>query len=175
MFFLLLHRRRLKIVFWDLVDHLPPIPLGRSWVKHCLRLLPIAVAFVSLKALIVTHPYDQTLKGTWKVEKLMRNGQVQPPTAWLTDRRAWSRIYFAGYEGCAFSPNPYRFEPSEGLLGSYEFDSLQNKLQVAFYSNDTLRATISNRTAEAMRLQGVVGRDTVDMQLVRLHRKLTNH
>lgn len=169
-FLLLLHREKLKIVFFDLVDHLPPISLGRSWIKHCLRVLPIVAAFMSLKALIAIHPYDQTLKGTWTVEKLIRNGQVQPATAWLTDRKAWSRVYFAGYEGCAFSPNPYRFEPSESLLGSYEFDSLQNKLQIAFYSNDTLRATISNRTPEAMRLQGVLGRDTLDMQLARLRR-----
>jgi hypothetical protein len=103
------------------------------------------------------------------VEKLIRNGQVQLTTAWLTDTKAWSRIYFAGYEGCAFSPNPYRFEPSESLFGSYEFDSLQNKLQVVFY-NDTLRATVSNRTTETMRLQGVLGRDTLDMQLARLRR-----
>ncbi|WP_240625392.1 hypothetical protein [Spirosoma pollinicola] len=169
-FLLLLHRERLKLIFWDLVDQLPGIPLGRGWVKHSLRVLPIAVAFVSLKALIATHPYDQTLKGTWQVEKLVRNGQVQQATAWLTNKKAWSRIYFAGYEGCAFSPNPYRFDPGESLFGSYEFDSLQNKLQVAFYSHDTLRATLSNRTTEAMRLQGILRHDTLDIQLSRLRR-----
>ena len=169
-FFLLLHGKRLKVIFWDLIDHLPTIPLRQSWVRHSLRVLPIAAAFVSLNVLISIHPYDQTLKGTWTVEKLIRNGRVQPATAWLTDTRAWSRVYFAGYESCAFSPNPYRFKRSESLLGSYEFDSLQNKLQVAFYSYDTLRATISNRTAEGMRLQGVLSGDTLDMQLARLHR-----
>lgn len=170
LFFLGLHRKRLKAIFWDLIDHLPPIVIGPSWAKYGLRLLPIVVAFGSLQALIMIHPYDQTLKGTWQVEKLVRNGQIQSPTAWLTDTRAWSRIYFAGYEGCAFSPNPYRFEPSEGLMGSYEFDSQQNKLQVTFYSDDTLRAMISRRTSEAMRLQGIVHHDIVDMQLARLHR-----
>ncbi len=167
-FLLLLHVKRLKVIFWDLVDQFPAIPSGRSWVKHSLRVLPIAVAFFSLKALIIMHPYDQTLKGTWQVEKLIRNGQAQPATAWLTDARAWSRIYFAGYEGCAFSPNPYRFIHNEGLFGSYAFDTLQNKLQVIFYSNDTLRATISRRTAKAMHLHGIMGRDTLDMQLARL-------
>ena len=169
-FFLLLHRKKLKIAFWDLVEHLPVISLGRRWGKNCLRILPVAVAFISLKTLIIIHPYDQNLKGTWKVEKLIRNGQVQSATAWLTDNTAWSRIYFAGYEGCAFSPNPYRFEPSESLIGSYEFDSLQNTLQVNFYTHDTLRATISNRTTEAMRLHGIQGRDTLEIQLTRLRR-----
>ncbi|WP_338871822.1 hypothetical protein WBJ53_26405 [Spirosoma sp. SC4-14] len=169
-FLLLLHWERLKTIFWDLVDHLPHIPLGSSWVKHSLRLLLIAMAFVSLKVLMLIHPNEQILKGTWKVEKLIRNGRVQPTTAWLTDNKAWSRVYFAGYEGCAFSPNPYRFDSGESLLGGYEFDSLQNKLQVNFYSHDTLRATLNNRTTETMRLQGVLGHDTLDMHLVRLYR-----
>ena len=169
-FLLMLHVNKLKIIFWDLMDHLPAIHLKRNWVKHCLRLLLIAVAFVSLKVSIATHPYDQTLKGTWEVKKLVRNGRVQPATAWLTDKTAWSRVYFAGYEGCAFSPNPYRFEPAESSMGSYEFDSLQNTLLIVFYPHDTLLATVKNRTAEAMLLQGILGRDTLEMQLTRLRR-----
>jgi len=170
LFLLLLHGDRLRTVFWDLMDHLPRIELCGGWVKHSLRLLVIAVAFVSLKVLLLIQPSEQTLKGTWQVEKLIRNGRVQPATAWLMDNRAWSRVYFAGNAGCAFSPNPYRFDWGESLLGSYAFDSLHNRLQVNFYSGDTLRATLSNRTADAMRLQGVLGRDTLEMQLARLHR-----
>ncbi|GAB3982720.1 hypothetical protein GCM10028806_54920 [Spirosoma terrae] len=169
-FFLFLNRQRLKIALLDLVDQLPAISSGRSWIKHSLRLLPIAIAFISLKLLIDTHPDDQVLRGSWKVEKLVRNGQVQSSSAWLTDSRAWNRIYFAGLTGCAFSPNPYRFESWEGRLGSYEFDSLRNRLEVAFYSRDTLRAVVSNRTANAMRLQGVLGLDTLDIHLSRIHR-----
>ena len=71
--------------------------------------------------------------------------------------------------GCAFSPNPYRFESWESQLGSYEFDSVQHKLQVAF-SRDTLQAVISNRTVDTVRLQGVLGYDTLDMHLLRIRR-----
>ena len=169
-FFLFLHRERLRTALFDLIDQLPSIPSARSWLKHSLRVLPIAIAFISLKLLIDTHPDDQVLRGSWKVEKLVRNGQVQSSTAWLTDSRAWNRIYFAGITGCAFTPNPYRFESWEGRLGSYEFDSLRNRLQVAFYSRDTLRALVSNRTADAMRLQGILGRDTLDIHLSRILR-----
>ncbi|SFE32476.1 hypothetical protein [Spirosoma endophyticum] len=169
-FFLFLNRRRLKIILLDLVDQLPDITSNRSWIKHSLRVLPIAIAFISLKILIDTHPDDQLLRGSWKVEKLVRNGQVQSSTAWLTDSKAWNRIYFAGLTGCAFTPNPYRFESWEGRLGSYEFDSSRNRLLVAFYTRDTLRAVVSNRTTDAMRLQGVLGRDTLDIQLSRIHR-----
>lgn len=169
-FFLFLNRERLKVILFDLADQLPDIASNRRWVRYGLRVLPLFIAFISLKLLIESHPEEQLLKGSWKVEKLVRNGQTQSATAWLTDPRAWSRVYFAGQMGCAFTPNPYRFESWEGRSGSYEFDSLRNRLQIAFYSRDTLRATVSSRTTEAMRLQGVLGPDTLDIHLSRIHR-----
>lgn len=174
-FLLLLDVKKLKAAFWDLVDHLPPVTLGRHWVKHALRVLPIAAAFALIDYYVVTNKSDIVLKGTWKVETLLRNGQPVPETAWLTDTTAWNRVYFAGWQGCAFSPNPYRYKPAESLRGDYEFDSLKNSLQIVITDytakkpkKDTLRATISGRTAKAMHLRGVLRRDTLDMQLARL-------
>lgn len=66
-FFLLLHRKKLKIAFWDFVEHLFVIYSGRRWGKNCIRLLSVAVAFISLKTLIIIHPYDQNLKGSAKL------------------------------------------------------------------------------------------------------------
>ncbi|GAB3755931.1 hypothetical protein [Spirosoma pomorum] len=169
-FFLFLNRDRLKVILVDLAHQLPDIVSNRRWVKYSLRLLPLAIAFISLKLRIDSQPENQLLKGSWKVEKLVRNGQPQSATAWLTDSRAWSRIYFAGQMGCAFTPNPYRFESWEARSGSYDFDSSRNSLQVAFYSHDTLRAVVSNRTTDAMRLQGVLGPDTLDIHLSRIQR-----
>lgn len=170
LFFIFLNKNRLLMIFGDIVDSLPSIVPSHGWIKYTVRVLPIVASFVLLKALIVIHPHDQILKGTWKVEKLIRNGQSSMATACLTNNRAWNRIYFAGMEGCAFSPNPFRFEASESMLGTYEFDNQRNKLQVAFYSGDTLQAQINNLSADAMRIQGVLGRDTMDIQLVRLQR-----
>ncbi|WP_228724175.1 hypothetical protein [Spirosoma sp. KUDC1026] len=174
-FFLAVDWDKLKATFWDLVDHLPPVTLGRNWVKHAIRVLPIAIAFAFIKWAIASRPNEAVLKGTWKVETMVRNGKVVPSNAWLTDTTAWNRVYFAGWQGCAFSPNPYRYEPTESLRGAYEFDSLKNSLQVLVYTGqkdpkaaDTLRATISNRTAKTMRLRSVFRRDTLDMQLARL-------
>jgi len=175
LFFLFVDWEKLKATFWDLVEHLPPITLGRSWIKHAIRVLPIALAFTFIKWIVASHPDEAVLKGTWKVETMVRNGQVLSGDAWLKDTTAWNRVYFAGWQGCAFSPNPYRYKPAESLRGAYEFDSLKNSLQVVVQSNqkdpksvDTLRATISNRTAKTMRLYGVYRKDTVDMQLARL-------
>lgn len=174
-FLLLIDVEKLKAAFWELVDRLPPVYLGHSWVKSVVRVLPIAAAFALIMYYVQTETSDRVLKGTWRVEKLIRNGRVVPATAWLTDTTVWSRVYFSGWQGCAFSPNPYRYRPVESLRGSYTFDSLKNSLQIIVYSatakkakKDTLRATISKRTPQSMWLQGVIYQDTVAMQLARL-------
>ncbi|MEZ0539949.1 hypothetical protein [Fibrella arboris] len=175
-FLLLLDVPRLKAAFWDLVEHLPPVTLGRNWVKHALRVLSIALAFVFIAQFVFTDKSDTLLKGTWRVDQLTRNGKVVPTSAWLTDTTAWNRVYFAGWQGCAFSPNPYRYKATESMRGTYEFDSLKNKLQVVKHlpmgsdatPDDTLLLTISERTGKSMRLSGIMQGDTITMTLARL-------
>ena len=124
-----------------------------------------------IRQLVVTDPKETIIDGRWEVKQLMRNGQSTPANAWLTDTTAWSRIYFDGKYGCAFSPNPYRYKPDESLTGDYKFDSITNNLQIVFLRgpvNDTLRATVSGRTTESMRLRGILRQDTLDLQLARL-------
>ncbi len=170
-FLLLLDVPKLQAAFWVLTDRLPPVTLWRSWTKHALRLLPIAAAFGLIGFFVKTDASDTVLKGTWAVEKLIRNGQELPANAWLSDTTAWNRLYFAGRYGCVFSPNPYRYKPAESLRGDYEFDGRKNRLQVVFYGkkkDDTLRASVSERTAKTLRLRGILRGDTLDLRLVRL-------
>ncbi|ARK13366.1 hypothetical protein A6C57_25185 [Fibrella sp. ES10-3-2-2] len=175
-FLLLLNVPKLKAAFWDLVEHLPPVTLGQNWVKHALRVLPIALAFVFIAQFVYTDKSDTLLKGTWRVDQLTRNGKTISASAWLTDTTAWNRVYFAGMQGCAFSPNPYRYNASESLRGTYEFDSLKNNLQIVKYvpmgsdatPDDTLRLTISERTKKSVQLSGMIDGDTVVMKLARL-------
>ena len=108
-FLLLVDFDKLKTVFWDLVERLPPVTIGRNWVKHILRLLPIATAFGMIYYFVINSKNDTILKGTWKVESLTRNGQNISSDAWLTDKMAWNRVYFSIWQGCSFSPNPYRY------------------------------------------------------------------
>ncbi|MBO0948995.1 hypothetical protein [Fibrella forsythiae] len=175
-FLLLLDVPKLKAAFWDLVDHLPPVTLGRNWVKHALRVLPIALAFAFIAQFVFTDKSDTLLKGTWRVDQLIRNGKMLPATAWLADTTAWNRVYFAGMQGCAFSPNPYRYKATESMRGTYEFDSLNNGLTIVKYvpmgsdatPDDTLRLSIRERTKKTMRLSGIIDGDTVQMKLARL-------
>ncbi|MEZ0484957.1 hypothetical protein [Fibrella aquatica] len=175
-FLLLLDIDKLKAAFWDLVDYLPTVTLGRHWVKHVLRIVPIVLAFAFIAQFWVNDKSDTLLKGTWKVDRMTRNGQLVPASAWLTDTTAWNRLYFAGWQGCAFSPNPFRYKADESLRGTYEFDSLTNKLNVIKYkksastatSDDTLKVTVSERTSKSMRLAGIIAGDTVNIKLSRL-------
>lgn len=171
-FLLLLDVPKLKAAFWDLTDRLPPVVLWRSWTKHALRLLPIAAAFALIGSFVMNDKSDKALKGAWKVESLTRNGRPLPANAWLTDSLAWNRVYFSGWQGVAFSPNPYRYLPKECLRGDYEFDSLKNRIQAVFWLDndrrDTLRLTVSERTPKAMRLRGTFHADTLDLRLARL-------
>lgn len=173
-FLLLVDSEKLKTAFWNLVERLPPVHLGGTLAKHGLRLLPIAAAFGTIAYFAYTTKKDNLLKGTWKVEKYTRNGQVLPSDAWLTDTTAWNRVYFAGWQGVVFSPNPYRYRPTESLRGKYEFDSTRNTLLLTMYRSDqdkvpdTVRATVRDRTPKSMRIQGILYRDTVDLQLTRL-------
>ena len=173
-FLLLVDLKKLKVAFWDLVERLPPVHIGGNWGKHGLRLLLIAAAFGLVAYLAFTHTGETLLRGTWKVEKLTHNGRVMSANAWLTDTAAWNRVYFADWQGVVFSPNPYRYNPKESWRGDYTFDSTKNTLQLLMYQSDaakvpdTIRATVSNRTAKSMRLRGISYRDTLDMQLTRL-------
>lgn len=174
LFLLSLDWPKLKRAFWDVVERLPPVTIGRRWTKPLLRLLPILAAFGMIQVLAHDRKEANGLVGTWAVEQLTRNGQAVASTAWLTDTTAWKRLYFTGWQEVVFSPNPYRYKPAEGLRGRYEFDSTANSLRllIARTKNaaqpDTLRATISERTQKTLRIKGIWWGDTLDLQLTRL-------
>lgn len=172
LFLLLLDMDKLKAAFWDRVDPLPTFTLGRHWVKPIVRLLPFGITCAIVYSLSLPTGHNQLLEGIWQVKTLSRNRQEIPRRAWLTDTMAWNRIYFTGRKSCAFSPNPYRYRAVESWRGDYHYDSVANRLQVVFEGGstvkDTLQATIHNRVAGSMQLQGILRGDTLAMELARL-------
>lgn len=166
---------KLKAAFWDLVERFPVIGSKYSWAKNGLRVLVIAAAFGTIYQYLLYDKTDKILLGTWKVEQLLKNRQPVTDTAWLNDSMAWNKVYFSGWNGAAFSPNPYRYLPAESLRGSYEFDSLKNNIKFVFQNpskkgakEDTLDISVTNRTQKSMHLHFVMSSDTMDLQLARL-------
>ncbi|WP_031526559.1 hypothetical protein [Dyadobacter crusticola] len=174
-FLLLVDFQKLKTAFWDLVERLPRVSDKSGLLKNALRFVTIAAAFGTIQYYVSNDKSDKVIKGTWKVETLRRNNELVPATAWLTDTKAWNKIYFSGWNGCAFSPNPYRYKPDESLTGSYEYDSLKNNIRLihanqsrADRRTDTLMISVRERSAKSMQLHFVMNRDTIEMQLAKL-------
>ncbi|MDJ1471475.1 hypothetical protein QNI19_27330 [Cytophagaceae bacterium DM2B3-1] len=164
--------QKLKAVFWDLTEKVPAISLG--YTKHVLRIIPIAAAFAMIYYFISTDQTDHELTGTWQVRKFVRNGQVASANAWQQDSTIVSRIYFF-METCDFSPSPEVYNPVHGLHGLYTFDPKTNHLLIRypniFTGQDSIAATLSQRTSQSMVLDYTFNNDTLHLELSRLERK----
>ena len=173
-YLLLLDFEKLKAAFWAVTDQLPSIRVGNGWIKSLVRLLPVLAAFGMIYSFIWRDTSDKLLLGTWQVEKFTRNGTLLPADAWLKDRYVFSKVYFSGMYGCAFSSNPYAYISDQSLQGQYSFDPKKGALQFIYYSGnrqaDTLQAHISGLTSDAMNLEGILNNDTLQMKLVKIDR-----
>jgi hypothetical protein len=142
-----------------------------------MRLLPILAAFGMIYSFVLRDTSDKLLIGTWKVEKFIRNDSLLPSDAWTKDRYVFTKVYFSGLYGCAFSTNPYVYDATMSLQGQYNFDSHKGLLQFMYYSGntgyrqpDTLRALVSSLTSNSMNLEGILNNDTLRMELVKIDR-----
>jgi hypothetical protein len=173
-YLLLLDFEKLKAAFWAVTDKLPALGQKRPWLKLLVRLLPILAAFGMVYSFVWQDTSDKLLLGTWKVTKFIRNDSLLPADAWIKDRHVFTKVYFSGLYGCAFSPNPYVYDATMSLQGQYSFDSQQSRLQFIYYSGnrqpDTLQALVSGLTSNSMNLEGVLNKDTLRMELVKIDR-----
>ena len=168
-YLLLLHARELITLFFKTVYTLPNA--GNERFKNILRIAVVAYAFMSiyeyrLKNKYLLKPGDPEILGKWKVEQSSINGKGIPPNAWQTDSTAWATIYFfnAGY--CAIGSNLYYFDRTKRNLGEYSFDKSKRLLQIYFFkTKDSLNAVIDSFSSNKMHIKGLLGRDTIDMQL----------
>lgn len=152
---------------------LMPVNVGNVWLKTGLRAVPILFALSSFSYLI-TEKQDKTLFGSYKVEEFIRNGTKLSPDACLKDSTVFSRVYFSGPSGCAFSPNPYRYKSSESLRGNYEFQEDKEIVKISYSygpqngNKDSVTYKITNRTDSAMTLNGILRTDTLQMKLLKV-------
>jgi hypothetical protein len=172
LYLLLLDFQKLKTAFWVVTDKLPPINVGRFWLKPLLQILPVLAAFGIIYQFVLRDTSDKLLVGTWKVEKFIRNDTLLPADAWLQDKTVFTKVYFSGPYGCAFSSNPYVYDPGYSLQGQYNFDHTQGMLQLITYSHkpDTTSVRISGLTSHSMIIEGILNDDTLRMELVKVNR-----
>ena len=168
-YLLLLHTQKLITLFFKTVYTLPNA--GNRRLKNFLRIAIVAYAFLSiyqyrLKNKYLSKPGDPEILGKWRVEQSSVNGKRIPPDAWQNDSTAWATIYFfsAGY--CAIGSNPYYFDRTKRNLGEYSFDKSKHLLNIYFFkTKDSLNAVIDSFGSNKMHIKGLLGRDTIDLQL----------
>jgi hypothetical protein len=156
--------QRYKSLVWQ-------VPIKSTVAKNLVRLSPIIIAFFGLLSLVLLDKSDSILYGAYTVEEFVRNGTTQPKHAWVNDSTVFSRIYFSGPQGCAFSPNPFRYKPSESLRGDYTYDEDSNNLNIVFYYGpnesivDSVTFNVSQRTEDHLSLYGIMNGDSLKMSL----------
>ena len=171
-YLLLLHTQKLINLFFKTVYALPKA--GNRRFRNILRIAVVVFAFASiyqelLKYKYISKPGDAAILGKWKVEKSSINGKEIPPNAWQTDSSTWATIYFfnAGY--CAIGSNPYYFDRTKKNFGEYSFDKSKHLLNIYFLkTKDSLHASIDFLTANEMLVKGLLGKDTINLQLTKV-------
>lgn len=172
LYLLLLDFQKLKEVFWVVTDQMPSINPGRSWLKPLIRSLPVLAAFGIIYRFVLQDTSDKQLVGVWRVEKFMRNGALLADDAWMRDSTVIAKVYFSGAYGCAFSSNPFVYNPKQSLQGQYTFDQKQGMLQFISYNGRpyTSKVRISGLTSHRMNIDGILKNDTLRMELVKVNR-----
>jgi len=166
-YLLLLHTQRLIRLFFKTVYALPKA--GNRSVNNILRVAVVVFSFMGIYQDVLKNKYlpgDPEILGKWKVEQSSINGKEVSPNAWQTDSSTWATIYFfnAGY--CAIGSNPYYFDRTKRNIGEYSFNQSKHLLNIYFFkTKDSLHALTDFPTTDKMLVKGLLGKDTINLQL----------
>jgi hypothetical protein len=167
-YLLLLNTPKLVILFFKTVD---APKAGNRKIKNILRVAVVVFSFMGIYQEVLKNKYlskqgDPAILGKWKVERSSLNGKEVPPNAWQTNPGIWATIYFfnAGY--CAIGLNPYYFDRTKKNIGEYSLDTSKHLLNIYFFTTkDSLHALIDFLPANKMHIKGLLGRDSINLQL----------
>lgn len=167
---------RLRAVLFALTSALPTVRLGGAGPKNALRLAMLVVPALMVAALKHQEPPATPLDGVWRVDAMRQNGRPVVPDSCGTG--GWTRLYFAGWQGCVARFHPYKYEPQRELRGNYTYDPARRQLHAALQARNTPRlqsapdslvATVLLTDARHARLTGRLGTAPVELTLSRLH------
>ena len=167
--YLLLERKKDIIDFFTRYKSTLP-SIGNNTLRQLIRGLCILIPFV----FVFYYSYDvkksQKYFGKWKVEKMMRNGEIIPEKAWEKDTLAWKIIYFEERGKLLFSPNPNLYIDSASIFMKYEYDKNKDALKLISFENnpekpDTIPVKVSNLKDRSMQWKMIFNKDTIQMEL----------
>lgn len=171
-YLLFLHAPLVINLFFKAGYALPAV--GNPWVKHALRLTLIVFAFTGIyRDLIRSHSVPKTsdsgILGKWTVQTAVINGKEIASNAWQTNAATWASIYFFSSRYCAIASNPYFFDRTKPNYAEYHFNQKGHSLSMyVLNTKDSLRATIDFPSINKMLLKGLLGKDSIQLQLWRV-------
>ncbi len=112
--------------------------------------------------------------GKWKVETMIRNGEIIPDNEWQKDTLAWKVIYFEQRGNVFYCPNPYMYVDSTSILMKYEYNQKKDALKViSFEKNaknpDTIPIRINKFNGKSMEWNMIFDKDTLKMKLKKIN------
>lgn len=148
--------------------------IGTETVRYSVRILCIVIPFL----FVYYYSYDvrksQKYFGKWRVEKMVRNGEIVSEKAWEKDTLAWKVIYFEERGKLLFCPNPTLYVDSTSLFMKYVYDNNRNSLKVLSYEvnpkkPDTIPVQVSKFKDSVMEWNMIFNKDTIQMELKKIN------
>ncbi|MDM1352425.1 hypothetical protein HX017_17670 [Myroides marinus] len=146
--------------------------------SNSLRLIARVFCVVIPLLFVIYYNYDVHLSkkyfGKWKVEKMIRNGEVVSEESWINDTLAWKTIYIEERGKMYYCPNPYLYEESISLFMKYHYNEKNQEFTAISYENnpnkpDTIPVQINNLTDKSMQWEMIFNKDTLQMDLKKVN------
>jgi hypothetical protein len=139
---------------------------------NILRMLVIAMAFVSIASLKSGFPPRTRINGVWKVDSILRHALTVVPGQG-GDSTAWSKIYIEWRYGVVLKVNPGRVDENKDRFGLYEVDEKTQVMRVGLYDSteqpkDSLFLHYRFVTDSVLRMQAMEKGDTLKLFLRRV-------
>lgn len=167
-------QHRVKVIsFFDQYKSTLP-SLGSNFLRWVARLLCVMIPFL----FVIYYNYDVHLSkkyfGKWKVEKMIRNGEIVDEQSWVNDTLAWKTIYIEERGKMFFCPNPYLYVDSISVFMKYHYNEKNQEFTVISYENnpnkpDTIPVLINSIDDKSMQWKMIFNKDTLQMDLKKLN------
>lgn len=149
-----------------------------SLESNSLRFIARVFCIIIPLLFVIYYNYDVHLSkkyfGKWKVEKMIRNGEVISEESWINDTLAWKTIYIEERGKMYYCPNPYLYEESISLFMKYHYNEKNQEFTVISYENnpskpDTIPVQINSLTDKSMQWKMIFNKDTLQMDLKKVN------
>ena len=171
LYLLLLRWSEIKVILFKDTSTLPRIK--PAFIKSAARIVAIGLPCALCYTFLPEQPVSP-LRGKWKVDEFIRNGDTIKDNSWLTDNNVWKNIYIENFDRLILSPNPYVYEFDRAQQATFKFDLAKQQLHVIIQTgwtvSDTMLIKMSNYDEKKMEWKTILRKDTLNLKLSKVSR-----